>query len=136
MRNKLIQKIIDETPKEVEIFIDKYTDIVTRVHQILEKKGISQKDLAQKLGKHQSEIHKWLNGNHNLTLRSIAKLEAELGEPLLIVPKEKTPTEPIRKNKRTMVVHWRSTPIEPSTRFQKYQIQNKINEDNANSPKV
>ena len=32
------------------------------------------------------EISKWLGGNHNFTLRSLAKLQAELGEEIIQVP--------------------------------------------------
>jgi transcriptional regulator with XRE-family HTH domain len=42
------------------------------------------------MGKKPSEISKWLNGEHNFTLRSLAKLEAELGEPIITVPKWKS----------------------------------------------
>lgn len=35
------------------------------------------------MDKKPSEINKWLKGNHNLTLKTLAKLEAELGEPLI-----------------------------------------------------
>jgi transcriptional regulator with XRE-family HTH domain len=87
MRSKVLERILKETPKEVKIFIDLYTDLVVRVNQILGEKGISKKELAQRLEKNPSEISKWLNGEHNFTLRSIAKLQAELGEPLLVVPK-------------------------------------------------
>lgn len=86
MRNKFLQEIIDHTPLETEIFIDKYSDIVLRINQILKEKNISQKELAEKMGKSPSEVSKWLSGNHNLTLRSIAKLEAELGESIIEVP--------------------------------------------------
>jgi transcriptional regulator with XRE-family HTH domain len=89
MRSKFFQEVLNETPQEVEIFVRLYTDIVARVNKLLEEKGYTQKLLAEKLGKQPSEIHKWLSGNHNLTLKSIAKLEAELGEPLLIVPATK-----------------------------------------------
>ena len=57
---------------------------------MLAQEGYTQKDLADKLQKRPSEISKWLNGDHNFTLRSIAKLEAELGEVLLEVPKSKS----------------------------------------------
>jgi len=90
MRSKILQEILDETPKDVEIFVDKYTDLVIRINQILREKGYTQKSLANKLDKSPSEIHKWLSGDHNFTLRSIAKLEAELGETLLEVPVRKT----------------------------------------------
>jgi transcriptional regulator with XRE-family HTH domain len=60
------------------------------INQILREKGYTQKSLANKLEKSPSEIHKWLNGEHNFTLRSIAKLEAELGETLIEIPIRKT----------------------------------------------
>lgn len=75
-------------PEDVKIFVDKYADIVVRINQLLKEKGYSQKDLAEKLDKRPSEISKWLNGDHNFTLRSIAKLEAELGETILYVPRQ------------------------------------------------
>lgn len=59
------------------------TDIVLRINEILERKGYTQKDLADKMKKRPSEINKWLKSNHNLTLKTIAKLEAELGEPII-----------------------------------------------------
>ena len=61
---------------------------MVRVHQILKEKGLSQKELAARLEKSPSEISKWLSGNHNLTLRSIAKLEAELGTDLIYIPRK------------------------------------------------
>lgn len=88
MRSKIAQRIIDETPEEVKIFVKKYGDLVVRVHQVLREKGITQKELAKRMDKTPSEISKWLSGDHNLTLRSIAKLEAELGVDLLHVSKK------------------------------------------------
>ena len=86
MRSKVLQEILDETPKDVKIFVRLYADILKRVHQILEEKEMSQKELAELLAKKPSEISKWLGGNHNFTLRSLAKLQAELGEEIIQVP--------------------------------------------------
>ncbi len=80
---------MDETPKDVEIFVRIYAKLVVRINEILQAKGLTQKALAESLNKNPSEIHKWLSGEHNFTLRSIAKLEAELGETLLVVPEFK-----------------------------------------------
>jgi transcriptional regulator with XRE-family HTH domain len=88
MRSKIAQQIIDRTPAEVKIFVKKYGDLVVRVHQVLKEKGITQKELAQRMDKTPSEISKWLSGDHNLTLRSIAKLEAELETDLIYVSKK------------------------------------------------
>lgn len=89
MRSKVAQRILAETPEETKIFARLYADIVVRVNQLLKAKGYSQKDLADMLEKRPSEINKWLVGEHNFTLRSLAKLEAELGETIINVPHRK-----------------------------------------------
>ena len=88
MRSEVAKRIQEETPEEVRIFTRQYTDIVLRINELLKEKGYTQKDLAKKLNKNPSEINKWLKGNHNLTLKTIAKLEAELGEPIIYTSKE------------------------------------------------
>jgi transcriptional regulator with XRE-family HTH domain len=115
MRSKVLQRILDKTPKDVEIFVDKYADLVLRINQILREKGYTQKSLAESLDKRPSEIHKWLNGNHNFTLRSIAKLEAELGETLLEVPRRKVISEFQSNKEKTIYVCY----TKPSNREQK-----------------
>lgn len=87
MRSKVAKKIQSETPEELSIFVRQYTDIVVRINELIKAKGYTQKDLAEKLNKSPSEINKWLKGNHNLTLKTIAKLEAQLGEPIIYVKK-------------------------------------------------
>ncbi len=90
MRSKIARRILDKTPAETKIFVRLYADIVVRVQELIKEKGITQKQLAEGMNKKPSEISKWLNGEHNFTLRSLAKLEAELGEPLIYVPQRKT----------------------------------------------
>lgn len=92
MRSKVAQRILAETPEETKIFARLYADIVVRVNQLLKENKLSQKDLATKMNKRPSEINKWLTGEHNLTLRSLAKLQAELGEPIINVPQRKNIT--------------------------------------------
>lgn len=89
MRSKVLQRILDNTPKDVEIFVDWYAELVVRINELLHERNITKKELAENLNKKPSEISKWLSGEHNFTLRSLAKLSAELGEPLLEVPKKK-----------------------------------------------
>lgn len=87
MRANFLQQVIDETPKDVKIFMRLYADITIRVHEIMKSKGITQKDLAEAMDKKPSEISKWMKGEHNFTLRSLSKLEAELDEIIIHVPK-------------------------------------------------
>lgn len=86
MKNQLFKTILENTPKETQIFVDKYSDLVLRINQILKEKGISQKELSERMDKKPSEISRWLSGNQNITLRSIAKLEAELDATLIEIP--------------------------------------------------
>lgn len=93
MRSKTVDRLLKNTPKDIEIFVDWYSDIVVRVNQLLRENKITQKDLAERMDKRPSEISKWLSGEHNFTLRSLAKLSAELGELLIEVPMKKAQTE-------------------------------------------
>lgn len=97
MRSKVARRIQEETPEEVRIFVRQYTDIVLRINQILQAKGYTQKDLADRMKKKPSEINKWLKGNHNLTLKTLAKLEAELGEPIIYTSAKQLPRRSTKK---------------------------------------
>ena len=59
--------------------------IVDRIHSILEAKRLKQKDLANMLGKNESEISKWMRGTHNFTIETITSIENVLGVPILQV---------------------------------------------------
>lgn len=91
MRSPALQRILDRTPEDVKIFVRLYADLVVRINAVMREQGLSQNQLASRMDKKPSEISKWLNGNHNLTLKSIAKLQAELGEALIEVPETKAP---------------------------------------------
>lgn len=78
----------EEGPEDIERFVDKNLDIVQQAYALMEAKGWAQKDLARELGKTTAEVSKWLSGSHNLTLRSIAKMEAALGADLILTPQK------------------------------------------------
>ena len=59
--------------------------IVDRIYAILEERGLKQKDLANMLGKKESEISKWMRGTHNFTIETISSIENALGYPILQV---------------------------------------------------
>lgn len=75
-------------PEDIQRFVDKNLDISQQVYALLEEKGWTQKEFAKQLGKKEAEISKWLSGNHNLTLRSIAKMEAVLEEEIILTPQK------------------------------------------------
>lgn len=103
MRSKTVDRLLKSTPEDVKIFVDLYADLVVRINAILREKGMTKKDLAEKMDKKPSEISKWLSGEHNFTLRSLAKLSAELGEPLLEVPNQKIATPSVKGKKSSII---------------------------------
>lgn len=84
-RSKILEKIRKVRAKYIDIFVDNTFDLSGRIQYLLDKNGMEQKDLAKELKKNESEISKWLSGSHNFTLKTLAKIEAVLGERLLEV---------------------------------------------------
>jgi len=98
MASKHFDKVIARRKPETKIFVSKYLDIVERIHHILVAKGMTQKELAAAMDKRESEVSRWLSGEHNLTLKSIAKLEAALGAEIISIP-------------RTAFLEWKETKV-------------------------
>lgn len=59
--------------------------IVDRIHDVLEEKGLKQKDLALRLGKSEAEISKWMRGTHNFTIDTLVSIEDALDAPIVEV---------------------------------------------------
>ena len=59
--------------------------IVDRIHEILETKGLKQKDLALRLGKSEAEISKWMRVTHNFTIDTLVPIEDALDAPIVQV---------------------------------------------------
>ena len=55
-----------------------------KIHRLLTDKGMTQKELARKMGKTEAEVSVWLSGQHNFTLRTLAKISVILGEDLIL----------------------------------------------------
>lgn len=123
-KNDFLQQIRKEIPQETRIFVQHHADIVIRINQLLEDKGWTQKKLAESMDKRPSEISKWLNGEHNFTLRSLAKLEAELGESIINVPSNRSYVNTDGVNV-SMTVH-RNKPISYKESFEEF-----ISEDSS-----
>lgn len=88
MKKNLNKEFFDDLNPEIEKFVNKSVEISDRIEEILKKKNISQRELADKLGKSESEISKWLSGTHNFTIKSIAKIESVLEDEIVYVFRE------------------------------------------------
>lgn len=79
--NRRRAHVSDETRQEVEISFQ----IVDRIQDVLDEKGMQQKDLAATLGKTQAEVSRWMRGTHNFTIDTLISIENALGAPILKV---------------------------------------------------
>lgn len=83
MLEKAIERLSHQKQNEIRLSFE----IVERIDNLMQKRHISQKQLALQLGKKPSEINKWLSGMYNFSLKTITQLEAVLSEPILgVIP--------------------------------------------------
>ena len=76
--NKIMDEIRSSISPEMKMQMEMSVAIANRIYEILEARGMTQKDLAKRLGKTETEVSRWLSGTHNLTLATICKIFAAL----------------------------------------------------------
>ena len=82
---KLYRQIVDETPEELKTQLRFSDSIAEKLSKLLEERGMTQRDLARKVGKTEAEVSRWLGGTHNFTLRTLAKISTILGVDMIKV---------------------------------------------------
>ena len=85
MVSKYFQQAVAELKPETEIFVKHYLDITNCILTLMEERGMTQKDFAEALNKNASEVNRWLKSDHNLTLKTLSKIEALFGVPIIQV---------------------------------------------------
>ena len=83
--NRLMDEIRSTISPEMKMQMEMSVAIANRIYEILDAKGMTQKDLARRLGKTETEVSRWLSGTHNLTLATICKISTALGEDVVKV---------------------------------------------------
>ena len=79
------QDLVNQVPEQIKLEIDLEFAISNRIHDLMMQRGLSKTDLAKALNKRPSEITKWLSGQHNFTIKTIALLSCFFKENLLNV---------------------------------------------------
>ena len=82
-RNSFLEKRRANVNPEIRESVALSFRIVDRIHDILMDKGLKQKDLAERLGKNEAEISKWMRGTHNFTIDTLVSIEQALDAPIL-----------------------------------------------------
>ena len=83
--NRIMDEIRSTISPEMKMQMELSVAIANRIYNILESKGMSQKEFAKLIGKTETEVSRWLSGTHNLTVATICKISAALGEDIIRV---------------------------------------------------
>ena len=84
--NPLFRECLAQVSEKTRAEFNLSFEIAERIVAILKAKGMSQKELASKMGKRESEVSRWLAGRHNFTTNTLADISLALGEPIVSVP--------------------------------------------------
>lgn len=81
--NALFQSCLSEVSQDVKTEIDLSFAIVDKIDAVLKEKGMTQRELAEALGKNEAEVSRWMRGTHNFTIRTLVKISNVLGTQII-----------------------------------------------------
>ena len=85
----LFDELYSKIPEDSKRMTAHSFAIASRISDILQRKHWSKTDLANAMGKKNSEISKWMSGQHNFTIETLSKIETVLGEEIISVKKNR-----------------------------------------------
>ncbi len=80
-----LQEIFNEIPKEKREETRLSFAISNKIDALMQEQGLSKKQLAEQIGKRPSEITRWLSGEHNFTISTLAMLSTFFGKSIITV---------------------------------------------------
>lgn len=78
---ELLSEITPEERAEARLSFQ----ISNRLDFLMKQKGLSKKQFADAIGKRPSEITRWLSGEHNFTISTLAMLSSFFNQPIITV---------------------------------------------------
>ena len=84
-RNELFHDQLEKVSPSVRQEMDWSCAIIDRIDVLLKEKGLTQRELAKRIGCNETQITRWTRGFPNYTLATLAKLSEALGEPLITI---------------------------------------------------
>ncbi len=71
--------MVSQVPPEIKEEINLSFAISNKIDALMQERGLSKKEFADQIGKRPSEITRWLSGQHNFTVSTLAMLSAFFG---------------------------------------------------------
>lgn len=82
---ELFYEVLSSTPPDLKKRLDWSFNIADRIDARLKELGMTQKELANKVGCKEPDVCKWLGGTHNFTIKTLAKISIALDFDLIKV---------------------------------------------------
>lgn len=82
---KTLEEMLGPIPQEIAAEVDLSFKISDRIDLLMRERGLTKKQFADALGRRPSEITKWLSGQHNFTIATLAMLSSFFGQPIVTV---------------------------------------------------
>lgn len=83
--NISLQELFDEIPREKREETRLSFAISNRLDSLMKERGLNRKQIAEALGKRPNEITRWLSGEHNFTISTLAMLSTFFGQPIVTI---------------------------------------------------
>lgn len=81
--NDKYQQMLSNVPQDIITEIDLSFAIASEIENLMRERGLTKKQFADALGRKPSEVTKWLSGQHNFTIRTLAMLSNFFGTPII-----------------------------------------------------
>lgn len=95
----LFQKLVESISPVTRQYVNRQVGFAATVAEKLKASGMTQRDLAERLGKKESYISRVLSGDANPTLKTISEFEVALGEDVITfnLQKNRSKASPVTK---------------------------------------
>ncbi len=84
IRNRY-REMVGQVPPEIKEEINLSFAISNKIDALMHERGLSKKQFADQIGKRPSEITRWLSGQHNFTVSTLAMLSSFFGKSIISV---------------------------------------------------
>ena len=82
---KSLEEMLGPIPEQLQKETDLSFQISDRIFSLMQERGLTKKQFADAIGKRPCEVTKWLSGQHNFTIATIAMISSFFGKSILTV---------------------------------------------------
>lgn len=84
IRNKY-REMVEQVPPQIIEELNLSFAISNRIDALMRERGLTKKQFADQIGKRPSEVTRWLSGQHNFTISTLAMLSTFFGKSIISV---------------------------------------------------